>query len=767
MRSIVPCRALLLVATISTVACSGRSEGSARGSEESGAFSDLETVFDLQANVHLADVDHAGLIMDFGTPARQKYSMGGWKSGWEGDSDINGVSFTYASTNVSRVFFHWDHEGPATLVFRLRRHGSKNVSVYLNDQPIEGIRMEEDGWHEHRLAVPAEKIRRGDNRMLLRWNGVTEVGRGIQAAAAVDTIRVIPGAPDAAASAPTPILYSDLVSEMRIGGDEESVIAVRPPTTLSYYLEVPARAKLGFRVGVEGPGALAAKVMVTAQGESPRQAWGARIRGGARSSWQEVLVDLAPFTGKIVRLDLVADGQDAAEARLGWAGPRLLGPRAPSPRSGATKAKNVVVLLEDTTRADALSPWNKSTRVRTPALDRFSQEGIVFERAAAQESWTKPSVASVLTSLYPETHQAKTFDARVPQSVQLVSEIFREAGYRTCAMIANGYVSDRFGFDQGWDLYRNFIRDNLPTHAQKTFGDSLQWIEQNKDRPFFIYIQTIDPHVPYDPPDEFLRLYDAAPYSGTVDQRRTADQLTDFKSKRLQFDPRDRERLRALYDGELSYHDKWFGHFLDRLRQLDLLSNTVIVYTSDHGEEFFDHGSVGHGHTLYQELLHVPLVVRFPGAIQGGQRVADPVELVDIVPTVLEMTGHEVHQEAEGRSLVPYLRGGRAEGPPVAFSEFLEDRRSVTARGWKMVFRGGGTTLFDLGSDPGETRDASDAAPIALRYLRIMLGQFLGSPNKRTWWAATAEGAGARFEQERVEVDDTTREQLRALGYAQ
>jgi arylsulfatase A-like enzyme len=358
----------------------------------------------------------------------------------------------------------------------------------------------------------------------------------------------------------------------------------------------------------------------------------------------------------------------------------------------------------------------------------FTTESILLEHAVAQESWTKPYVASLLTSLYPETHQAKTFDSRVPQSVQLVSEIFRAAGFKTAAIIANGYVSDKFGFDQGWDLYRNLIRDNQPTIAERTFGDSLAWIEQNKDQPFFIHIQTIDPHVPYDPPDEFLRLYDPQPYAGVIAPRRTADQPTDFKKRDLSFDPRDRERLRALYDGELTYHDKWFGHFLDRLRQLGVLDDTVIVYTADHGEEFFDHGSVGHGHTLYEELLHVPLAIRFPGAIRGGTRVAEPVELVDVVPTILEMTGREPLPEAEGRTLTPYFHGGQAAGPPLAFAEFLEDRRSVTAHGWKLVFKGGGSTLFDLQNDPRETHDVSTSYRAPLH--RIMLGQFIGSPQE-------------------------------------
>jgi arylsulfatase A-like enzyme len=758
--------ALAILAALTAAACSSRSDGATAADDEDrpAAFKNLVPRYDLLATVHLADVVHDGLVMDFGTPARHKYTMGGWKAGWEGDSEINGVSFTYASAAVSRVYFSWDQEGPATLAFRMRRHASKGVSVYLNDQPIQGIRMEEDGWKEYTLQVPAEKIRRGENRMLLRWNGMGDEAGENQRAAAVDTIRVVPGG----AASGSPILYSDLVADLRIGNEELNAIAVRAPTKLSYYLEVPAHAKLGFRAGLEGGrGTVTAKVTVTPEGDAARDVWNATVRAGERSRWQDAVVDLAPFAGKVVRLDLVTEGPDAPDARFGWASPAVLVPRPREAPESTKRAKNVIVLLEDTTRADALEPWNKSTRVRTPALSRFATESIVFEHAIAQESWTKPSVASLLTSLYPETHQAKTFDARVPQSVQLVSEIFKAAGFKTAAIIANGYVSDRFGFDQGWDLYRNLIRDNQPTHAERTFGDALAWIEQNKDSPFFIYIQTIDPHVPYDPPEEMLRLYDQQPYAGVVDPRRTADQLTDFKKRDLSFDPRDRERLRALYDGELTYHDKWFGHFLDRLRQLGVLNDTVIVYTADHGEEFFEHGSVGHGHTLYEELLHVPLAIRFPGAIRGGTRVEESVELVDVVPTVLEMTGREPLPEAEGRTLTPFFHGGIAAGPPLAFAEFLEDRRAVVSNRWKLVFKGGGSTLFDLQNDPGETRDVSDTAPIAMRYARIMLGQFLGSPSRGQWWAPVTESQSNRRQQERVEVDPTLRDQLRALGYAQ
>jgi arylsulfatase A-like enzyme len=162
----------------------------------------------------------------------------------------------------------------------------------------------------------------------------------------------------------------------------------------------------------------------------------------------------------------------------------------------------VVVLVVDTLRADKLRPFNPATRVKTPSVDRFASEGVVFELAQSPENWTKPAVASILTGLHPQTHQQKTGDAALPGSAVLLSEHLKDNGFATGSFIANGYVSDRFGFDQGWDDYSNYIREGGSTEAKDVFDAAGNWIEAHQEQRFFAYIQTIDPHVPYDPPGE-------------------------------------------------------------------------------------------------------------------------------------------------------------------------------------------------------------------------------------------------------------------------
>jgi arylsulfatase A-like enzyme len=380
----------------------------------------------------------------------------------------------------------------------------------------------------------------------------------------------------------------------------------------------------------------------------------------------------------------------------------------------------------------------------------------------------------VLTGLHPLTHRALTETAAMSSSARLCSELFQHASFQTAALIANGYLAGEFGFNQGWHLYRNYIRERLPTEAERVFTDALAWIEQNRSQRLFMYVHTIDPHVPYDPPSEDLQLYDPAPYEGPVNPRSTGNLLEEFKREQVQLSSRDRERLRALYDGEVTYHDRHFGRFIDRLRELQLLDSTMIVVTADHGEEFFEHESVGHGHSLFQELLHVPLAIRTPGRLQG-RRIPQPCSLVDIVPTVLEATGIERPADLEGRSLLPDLRG--RPGPVVAASfssawdtgNSRETAWSVRMGEWKLRMHGPANSyLYNLARDPREQQDFDTENPIALRATRIAMGQFLGAPAKGDWTAAALAETSIARPQPQAEEAQMTPElcaQLRALGY--
>ncbi len=497
----------------------------------------------------------------------------------------------------------------------------------------------------------------------------------------------------------------------------------------------------------------------------------ADLRREGQTGWQDALVDLGSYGGKVVRLDLEAEAV-VVGTEVAFSNPALLTSRARVEGGDPPEVRNVVVLLVDTLRADALSLYSE-TRVRSPQMERFAREGTIFQRCQAPSNWTKPSCASVLTGLHPLTHRALGEGSALSSSVHLVSEMFQQSGFQTAALIANGYLAAEFGFNQGWHLYRNYIRERLQTEAEHVFGDAITWMEEHREQRTFTYIQTIDPHVPYDPPDEDLNLYDPAPYDGPIRPRSTGNLLEDFKADRVRLSRRDRTRLRALYDGEITYHDRHFGRFIDRLRELNLLDQTLIVVTADHGEEFFEHDSVGHGHSLYQELLHVPLIMRMPGLVPAGERAEPVCSLVDIVPTVLAAAGVDTPSGIEGRNLVPDLRGHPSPIMGGSFSSKWDTgnnrETSWTARvgDWKLRMRGPATSyLYDLARDSGETHDYDEENPVALRAARIVLGQFLGAPNRGQWLApVVAQQEVSRLAEEEAQMTPELCEQLRGLGY--
>lgn len=732
-----------------------------RPADQPKAFHNFATHFDLWEHAHLAEVDHHGLYIEFGTPARHKYTYGDWRSGFGKDGASGADNFTIANADTSRIYFQLDRPEALTLRLRMKPIGTGVVTAYINGEAMPATRFSGTTFKDYDVAVPAERVVAGENRLMLRFGGTTQVNGEAQAAA-VASVRIMRGQPPAGSfSAPH---LSELRTESAVGGVQRRALSVRTPTTLSFYVTVPPGGKLGFGVGVSGdkPKNASAKVVVTPEDGKAKTLFSKALT----ATWQDDVVALDAYAGKLVRLDLTADGE-VGLGHVAWSTPALLIPPHNVEKPAKT-AKNVVIVLIDTLRARSLKAFNSSTRVKTPVLDALAKEGAVFEATQAPENWTKPSTASLLTGLYPSTHGAKTDSAMLPAGATMLSEALKEAGFTTGSFIANGYVSDKFGFNQGWDKYTNYIREKKTTDAENVFKEAGDWVEKHKDERFFAYVHTIDPHVPYDPPDEFLSLYKKGEYSGPVSPRKTPEQLAEAKKvpPKMTFSDADKQQLRDLYDGEVSYHDHYMGLFIERLKTLGLYDDTVFVVTADHGEEFDEHGSWGHGHSVYQELLWIPYIIRLPDVVPAGKRIGETVSSMSIFPTVLEAVGVAPPNVLEDRSVLGWLRGGPPPAVPVAFSDFLDDRRVIRAGRWKLILRGTNETMFDLGSDPTEQKELERAKyPIASRYTTMMLGQFLGARDKRNWLGG-GRGHGVKLEKENANIDQTLREQLKAIGYA-
>jgi choline-sulfatase len=759
----------------------GSDEGNGKGpagdlGAEGTLWEGMQKAVDLIDSVHLADVDHHGEFVDFGTSARYKATLGGWMSGWDNDTSMNGMTFTWASKSPSRFYFTAPEKVAVDFVIRAKPGGTDSFSVYLNDNPLSRLRFSGDDWQELRVTASAETVLVGENYLKFVYQTADKKLADKPASFQVDYIRVIPEGRDVPAGiAFDPPHMSNLQQHYKVGEAERKSLVLSLPTAFSYYFEVPKGAKLCFAAGAIAGGGTdkepQATVTVRATPIDGNQPVALFSEDYQSAGWREEMVDLSKVGGKYVKLDILMKGSSRGRLALGELAVRVDPPKI---TAGSEKKKNVVVVLIDTLRADKLTAYAK-TRVKTPAFGKFVKESTLFERCQAPSNWTKPSCATVLTGLYPDTHKVRGHASRVGSSIKLASEIFRGMGFGTGAFIANGYLAKEFGFDRGWTEYVNFIRENKNTDAENVYKQSLDFIAANKEKPFFTYIQTIDPHVPYDPPDEDLKLYDGQAYDGPVRSRSTGNLLEDFKRKKVELNARDRRRLEALYDGEITYHDRHFGHFLDGLNQLGVLDDTIVVVCSDHGEEFFDHESVGHGHSLFQELIHVPLVIRAPGVVPAGKRLANNVGLSDILPTVLAATGVPVPKGMEGTDLLPVANGEVPDPMNAAFASFFseaDDRNlswAVRKGDFKLKMRGPARTyLYNLNNDPRERVDVDVRYPLALRALRIALGQFIGAPDKRHWNSqmVAAQVVGKpKAREEEAEMPEDLRQQLRALGY--
>lgn len=739
---------------------------SAPGFASSAEPDKSELLIDFAKRLDLAHVRSSGLLIDFGTASRNKYTIGDWKTGWRGNYVLNGTTVSYVAGKATRVFFHLnsDEAGGGKVV--LRGHGvgrSATGRLYLNGKSLGPLEFETE--FSHAIKDVDGGLKAGTNEILLRFDKAERAEDGKLARLVVDYIRVIPTGVNESQAA------SSVESVLSSGeGGASTTLLLRNGDGLNYYVPVPKDAFLFASMRSVGAGK-DAEISITASGTGLRNKELAHLKVDKKA--RTVLLPLSEFADNVCALTLNVNKGEVLFEKV-----QLRLPATPkNSASGKRSAANVVLVLIDTLRADHLSMYDNGSRVQTSFLDKFSKESMVFDRVWAQENWTKPSIASLLTGLYSATHQTKTEKNKIPSSAVMIQEHFSKLGFETAGFVANGYVSDKFGFRRGWNTWTNYVREGKRNRAEFVADDAVNWLKKRKeDKPFYLYVHTIDPHVPYIPPVKYRALYDNEPYNGVVKSTQTATLLEKIKTGAVRLSERDKIRLEALYDGEITYHDEHLEKIYRELEAQGLLENTVMAVTSDHGEEFFEHGSVGHGHTLYEELLHVPLFIRLPGAHTQKKAVHFPqeVELVDVLPTMCELLGIEVPDGVQGESLIPQLNGIEPRWPNAVFSEFMDGQLAARTERFKLIYRGLRTTLFDLKEDPRETSDLSDELPEALVLMRDVLGLHMGmfSPggvlesNGEKKNNATKNKAKVKVHQrEEAVIDTQTRKQLEALGY--
>ncbi len=489
----------------------------------------------------------------------------------------------------------------------------------------------------------------------------------------------------------------------------------------------------------------------------------------------------------VVAALLSACGSD--QAQTDEPGAARVNDETPAAPSGPPLTENVIVVSLDTLRADRLEAFGYK-RPTSPNLVALARRSVVFERAQAQASQTAPSHASLFTAEYVGTHGIRNVHSghatlvRVPDGLPMLAEVLQENNVETAAFVSGGNLTKRMGMDRGFDTW-----DETNEDVKGRVDALLTWVLRPDRGRFFAFMHTYQVHAPYLPPREIYPQFVDARYDGVLEARlerylaMPAEQAwaggvgPDYWEGMLSFTDADIGFLSDLYDAEVAYLDQQLRRILEVLFASELAGNTTLIVLSDHGEEFKDHGKFQHDQ-LFEELVHVPLIVRLPGALERDGwkgRVARPVELVDVAPTVIELMGAEAPDVRwSGRSLVPWLSPDRATlggSARAQFSEMVIDPgpkllRTVTFDGWKYMhvyqvnIDHTWEHLFHLDQDPGEHRNlmgSTDATAVEmLATLRAMLDDYTRRNTERS---AAAGPAGT------VAVDDQMRKLLEGLGY--
>jgi arylsulfatase A-like enzyme len=623
-----------------------------------------------------------------------------------------------------------------------------SASSEINSQMIGEMRIDTipDGrFHTYRMDGTVLRRRDGDSRTIRTVVLLPSDTR--QERIEIDYLRFIPKR-DEYARASAGRTYEILGRELR------SALYTNTPLELVYHVNVPAvRPRIRLGAGVLDDDPVRFSVSINEDG-AHQEAWALVVPTSDR--WHDVEIDLDAWAGDEVEISFRAES--AHENVAYWSSPILSG-EAPG-------RFNLLLVLEDTLRADHLSCYGHD-RATTPVKDRFAQDGVLFEQAFSQATMTRPSTLSLMTSLYPSATGVWSHMQALDESYLTLAEIMRSQGFVTASFVQNSNAGPAAGLQQGFDR----LFDRKYEGSEAMYIDGLNgWLEENAERNFFLYAHVINPHGPYEPPDPFDEWYE---------RHGPGETILEMDSR---FDPEDigtptAEGRRLLYDGEIRENDHWFERLLERLEESGVRDDTLIVFVSDHGEYLGERDLWAHFPPGYIQVLHVPLIMVHRGAqekLPAGRRVAEPVQLLDVVPTILELAG--IERDAlllQGDSLLTLARGERSAfwSDRAAYSDEATvihslDEDEVSAS----LFRGNrhllaskrvdAPLLFDIVEDPmesdplggfGLTRDLRGSVLPVMAEIR--------AANQRIWKALVHDSPRV------VEYDPDAQEQLRALGY--
>jgi arylsulfatase A-like enzyme len=571
-------------------------------------------------------------------------------------------------------------------------------------------------------------------------------------------IDVPPVARDLADGTPTMPLVPSETPQAQI-----AISVLAAPYTSLFSIEtkpftVPDGAVLRFDAGVHAPG-LRARLPVGASvsvldGTRRRRIWRATFEG-SDAAWHAERLSLAEFAGRTIRLRfLTRPGHAVAYGMLAAFGE----PVVLAPRTRPVRPPDVVLVSMDTLRARSVGAYG-AERATSPTLDALGGEGVLFENAFSPAAFTLPGHMSMLTGLWFSTHRAITATSALSPAHRTLAEVLQSAGYATAAFSSGAWIMPWTGFRRGFDAYYELppglYGANRPEGTPyEAFTAGLDWLRDNPDRPCFVFLHNYVVHTPYTPPGNYRYAFEPLPEGAPEDERR-----------------------RLAYDQEVRYADDQIRALLEGLDALGRAGRTLVVLTADHGEQFGEHGGAEHTYDVHDEVAHVPLVMRLPGAIPAGREIAEPVSLADLAPTIVDVLGLPPMHGTDGTSLLPLIDG---TADRIARDGVFTEAQSEAAIGWvdlTAVRTRSRTCIhdakrdayecFDRRVDPWEQQPlpADDPSPES-KQAREALAHFRAA-NPPPDINPTDNGSDFTLPTPPPAITEERRQQLRDLGYAE
>ncbi|MFT3698140.1 MAG: sulfatase-like hydrolase/transferase [Kofleriaceae bacterium] len=750
----------LLVAVLALVACGGKK----KAHHDDAAVADAaatkpvvkpdagtpptparveHAVFDLVPNRHTAHraVDGELVVdassVDFARFTRFGLPVPHWRLGNTVENERAAIADKLASIEVPL-----NHAQMASTQLTLRIHGAlkQSLQVKVNGRttiPIGKKKPEatklDPGWQT--LAIPLDP-----KNFVVGENQITFETLGGKSGLAIAWLRI---------------------GEAKPAGDQDPRIAVTfDPKADSF--DLIQNAEVAWYETIPDGANLVADVLSTVPSQHCRVEVAARagddsLTGGVLQG-EGARLDLSGSAGKVVRLSLIT--RDCLKAHVVHPRITLHGP-APTALPKSDPPKYIILWVMDALRADKIPIFTPGARAQTPNFDELAKSSTVFRQFYVQGNESQASHSSDWTSTYPAVHgvrlagDPKFINSNLDRHFDLIATQLKDAGFFTTACTGNGYVNTEDGYDRGFKEFRNMMREtgveNNLIYGQKIVDAALGQLDKHRENPTYLFMGTIDTHGPWVARKPWIDIYSPGPYHGPFVEFGTAKDL-GFKPGSMGCSiippPADVERLRAIYDSAVSYHDQQVGRLVAQLKAWGIWDQTMLIITADHGEELFEDVRCGHGGSLRDTLVRVPLLVHDPSRFPAGTIVDEGAEGVDLLPSMLSAIDKPIIEQAQGTPLEPLAQGfGKGWARP-SYASMYEYAHVMRIGRWKArVARSGIPLLNDMVGDPSEMKDETATHPVERRMLTDSLGLFMALRTKwkkSTWGvtnAMTPEGA--------------------------